>query len=102
MERKEFDELISSGTHLVDFYAEWCGPCKMLKPVVEGLKEEYSGKAGVHIIDVDGSKDLATSFGVRSIPTVIIFKDGEEVSRTMGYKSKDFFTEKINENLLAS
>jgi thioredoxin 1 len=96
LQGKNFNESISEGVHLVDFWAEWCGPCRMLTPVISELKEKYDGKAGVHKVNVDESSDLAKEFAIRSIPTVIIFKDGKEVERTAGVKEITFFEEKIN------
>jgi thioredoxin 1 len=93
---ENFKEKIADGVHLVDFWASWCSPCKMLNPVISELKEKYEGKAGVHKVNVDESSDLAKEFSIRSIPTVIIFKDGKEVERTPGVKEISFFEEKIN------
>ena len=89
-------EKVGNGVHLVDFWAEWCGPCRMLTPTISELKEKYEGRAGVHKVNVDESSDLAKEFSIRSIPTVIIFKDGKEVERTAGVKEITFFEEKIN------
>jgi thioredoxin 1 len=96
LQGKNFNESISEGVHLVDFWASWCGPCKTLEPIISELKEKYDGKAGVHKVNVDESSDLTKEFSIRSIPTVIIFKDGKEVERTAGVKEITFFEEKIN------
>ena len=69
---------------VVDFWADWCGPCKMLGPTVETLAERYDGKARVGKINVDQDPELARHFGVMSIPTLIVFKNGEEVDRSVG------------------
>ncbi len=69
---------------LVDFWAPWCGPCKMVGPVVESLAADYDGKLVVGKVNVDENKDLAVKFGIRGIPTLVIFKDGSEVQRVVG------------------
>ena len=74
---------------LVDFWASWCGPCRMLAPTVEALAEEYAGKAKVGKINVDDEPELANRFGIVSIPTVLIFKEGKVVATSIGVKSKD-------------
>lgn len=88
----DFDSMISENKLvLVDFWATWCGPCKMLAPVIESLAEEFGGKAVVAKVDVDQEKGLAKRFGVMSIPTVVIFKDGQEVNREVGFKPVDAY-----------
>ena len=69
---------------LVDFWAAWCGPCKMLAPTIEKLAEHYDGKVVVGKVDVDDEPELAQRFGVMSIPTLVVLKDGKEVARTVG------------------
>ena len=73
---------------MVDFWAEWCGPCKMAAPVIDGLADEYAGKVTVAKLDVDAEPEIAQKFGVMSIPTVILFKDGGELSRQVGFAGK--------------
>lgn len=73
---------------LVDFWADWCGPCKMIGPVVEELAKEYAGKIKVGKVNVDQQSQLAIEYGVMSIPTLIIFKEGKEAERIVGFKSK--------------
>jgi len=85
---KEFDASIKSGVTLVDFYADWCGPCKMVAPVLEGLSKDYEGKANFIKVDVDVEQALAQKFGVMSIPTLIVFKDGAMVKQVVGFQSK--------------
>ena len=89
-------EKVGAGVHLVDFWAEWCGPCRVLTPIVTELKERYEGKAGVHKVNVDDNQELAKELGIRSIPTVIIYKDGQEVDRIAGAKEISLYEEKIN------
>jgi thioredoxin 1 len=74
---------------LVDFWAEWCGPCKMVAPVIDELAGEYKDKAGFAKINVDESPKLASQFGVMSIPTIMVFKDGKPQQQVIGYKSKN-------------
>jgi thioredoxin 1 len=74
---------------LVDFWAEWCGPCKMLGPVIDELAGEYEGKAKVGKIDIDNNRDAAVQFGILSIPSIIIFKNGEVVNKFVGISPKD-------------
>src|SRR5208283_1758141 len=73
---------------LVDFWAEWCGPCKMIAPVLDELANEYDGKVKIGKVDVDSQQSLAVEYGVRSIPTLLIFKNGQIVDHQVGAKSK--------------
>jgi len=84
---------------LVDFWAAWCGPCKMIAPVVEEVAQEYAGKLKVCKLDVDQNGALATQFGVMSIPTLLLFKDGQSVDRLVGYMPKAKLVEKISPHL---
>ncbi|OON85820.1 thioredoxin [Oribacterium sp. C9] len=81
---------------LVDFYADWCGPCKMMFPVVEALAEQYDGKIKVGKVNSDEEMDLATSFQVRSIPSFFLIKDGKVVENIVGAISKEALEEKLN------
>ncbi len=84
------EEVINSNTPvLVDFWAGWCGPCRMLAPVIEEIAEEYDGKVKVAKLEIDGAEDLAVSYGVSSIPTVILFKNGEKKAESVGYVEKE-------------
>lgn len=98
--KEGFDKVLASGQLLmVDFWADWCGPCKMLAPVIEGLGDEYEGRAIVGKINVDEEQELAIRYGVMSIPTVIFFKDGEEVARKVGVLPAAQFTEVLDNYL---
>lgn len=74
---------------LVDFWAQWCGPCKMIAPIVSEIAQEYAGKIKVGKIDVDEEAELAIKFGIASIPTILIFKDGKITNTSVGYVTKD-------------
>lgn len=84
---------------LIDFWAEWCGPCRMVGPVVEELAGEYAGKAKIGKIDVDSNQELAGSFGVSSIPTLLLFKGGKPVNGVVGVRSKADLARMIDEAL---
>ncbi len=84
---------------LVDFWAPWCGPCKMVAPVLEELAKEYEGKVKVVKLNIDENQGTATEYGVRSIPTLILFKDGKECERMIGVQSKDNLKQMIDKVL---
>ena len=86
--KADFDGKIRTGISMVDFWAEWCGPCKMAAPVIDQLSDEYAGKMLVGKVDVDAEPEIAQKFGVMSIPTVILFKDGVELARQVGFAGK--------------
>lgn len=81
---------------VVDFWAEWCGPCRMLGPIIEELSSDYDGKAIIGKVDVDSNQQFAAQYGVRNIPTVLIFKDGELVNRQVGVSQKNVYSEYID------
>lgn len=81
---------------LVDFFATWCGPCQMIAPVISEIAEEYSGKVKVGKIDVDGDPSLAIKYGVASIPTLIIFKNGQVAEKLVGLRSKEAITKLLD------
>lgn len=88
LNQQNFDEITSKGVVLVDFWATWCGPCKMMAPNVEEIATEYKGKVTVGKVDVDECQELATRFGIMSISTLIVFKDGEKKEVLVGYRLK--------------
>lgn len=88
LNQQNFDEITSKGVVLVDFWATWCGPCKMMAPNVEEIATEYKGKVTVGKVDVDECQELATRFGIMSIPTLIVFRDGEKKEVLVGYRLK--------------
>ena len=94
-----FDKAVANGLSMVDFWASWCGPCKMLSPVIEGLAKRYEGKVLVGKVNVDDEPDLALRFGVMSIPTVIFLKDGKEIDRKVGVMPEASFTAVLDANL---
>ena len=81
---------------LVDFWAAWCGPCRMVGPIIDELSEEYEGKAVVGKIDIDSNQQYAAQFGVRNIPTVLVFKNGELVDRKVGVSSKNDYAQALD------
>lgn len=89
--------LNSNDVVLVDFSAEWCGPCKMLAPVVEELSKEMAGKAKVFTVDVDKSGDIAQKYNIMSVPTVMIFKNGTVVDKVVGFQPKGVLKSKLEE-----
>jgi thioredoxin 1 len=96
-----FDEEIGSSTEpvIVDFWAEWCGPCKMIAPVLDEIATEQAGKVRIAKLNVDDNPDIARRFDVMSIPTLIIFKDGEPQKRLVGAKGKGQLLEELAEYL---
>ncbi len=80
---------------IIDFWAEWCGPCKMIGPIIEQIGEEYAGKVVVGKVDVDNNDDATSKYGIRNIPTVLYIKDGKIVDKVVGAGAKSVFVEKI-------
>ena len=96
----EFNEIISSSKPtLVDFFATWCGPCKMQIPILEKVKEKVGDAATIVKIDIDKNAELAARYRVQSVPTLILFKDGEAVWRTVGVQQADLLEAKIFEHV---
>ncbi|HLW14404.1 MAG TPA: thioredoxin [Flavobacteriaceae bacterium] len=84
---------------MVDFWAAWCGPCRMVGPIIDELSKDYEGKAVVGKVDVDANQEFAAKFGVRNIPTVLVFKDGEVVGRQVGVAAKNVYAEALDQLL---
>jgi len=98
-----FEQIIASDKPiLVDFWAEWCGPCKMIGPVVEELAAEYEGKAVIGKVDVDNNPGVSAKFGIRSIPTLLVFKGGEVVDKQIGAVPKSVLSQKLDAQVEAS
>ncbi|MDK2802451.1 MAG: thioredoxin [Oscillospiraceae bacterium] len=89
VDSKNFSSEIASGVSVVDFFATWCGPCKMLGPIFDEAALSINDKANFFKIDIDNSSDIASSYKVSTVPTIIFFKDGEEVERIVGFVPKE-------------
>ncbi len=92
-----FEALVAEGKPLVvDFWATWCGPCRMVGPTIEALAEQYAGKVNVGKVNVDENEELPAKFGIRNIPTVLFIKNGQVVDKVVGAAARPVFEEKIN------
>lgn len=91
-----FAALVKNGVTLVDFWAAWCMPCKMMAPILNEVADELGSTAKVAKLDVDANRSSSAKYGVRSIPTLILFKNGKEINRFVGVKTKDFLVKEIN------
>ena len=93
-----FEEMVlkSDKPVMVDFWAAWCGPCRMVGPIIDQIGEEYGDKAVVGKVDVDANQEFAAKYGVRNIPTVLVFQNGEVVGRQVGVAPKNAFTDAID------
>ncbi len=96
LDNDNFEATIAEGITMVDFWAPWCGPCRMIAPVIEELAEDFEGKATIAKVNTDEQQDIAVKYSIRSIPSILFFKDGEVVDQLVGAASKDAFADKIN------
>ena len=96
---KHFDETISNGVTLIDFYASWCGPCRMLSPIIEEIDDEFKDKIKVAKLDVDECNDVAIRYSVNAIPAILIFKDNEVKKMNVGFLPKEELQTLINDVL---
>lgn len=99
LDDKQFNTSIAKGVTLVDFWAPWCAPCRMIAPIVSDLADEFDGQAQVAKINIDENKTVAATYGIRSIPTLIIFKDGKPAKQISGIKPKSILSKAIREQL---
>ena len=95
----EFNELTANGVSLVDFWAPWCGPCRMQSPIVDEVAEEMEGQVSVYKMNVDDEPKTAQGFGIMSIPTLLIKKDGEVVEKLVGFHDKNRLQEILNRHI---
>lgn len=95
---QNFAENIEEGLVLVDFWAPWCGPCKMIAPVLEELSGELDGKATIVKVDVDDNQETAGKYGIMSIPSLLLFKDGEIVEKVAGFQPKEALAKMIEKH----
>ncbi len=101
MTKEEFSELLSSKKPtVIDFSATWCGPCKMLAPIMEDISEKYKAKYNFYQVDIDSAEEIATDLNISAVPTIVVFQNGKEVGRTMGYQEfediENFLKQTIN------
>ena len=96
---ENFDTTVNSGVSLVDFWAPWCGPCRMIAPTIDELAKDFEGKANICKVNTDDEQDIAIKFGIRSIPTLLVFKDGEIVDTLIGALPKEAIAERIEAHL---
>ena len=94
-----FQEKIKVGTVLVDFWAPWCSPCRMIAPILEDLYNDFSGKASIFKLNVDENPDSAVEFGITSIPCLLVFKDGVMVERMVGANTKEYYKSILEKHL---
>ncbi len=97
--KENFQDTIATGVTLVDFWAEWCGPCRKQIPILDEVSKEMEGKAKVGKVNTDNDGDIAMKYGISSIPTLIVFKDGEPVSKFVGVQSEDTLVEALEKVL---
>lgn len=93
---ENFQQTIAKGLTLVDFYATWCGPCRMIAPIVEQLAVKLEGKASIAKLDIDQAQQTTSTLQITSVPTLILFKDGKEVKRVVGVKDLEYLLNLVN------
>jgi thioredoxin 1 len=96
LNNSNFESTIAEGVTLVDFWAPWCGPCRMIAPIIEELAEDFDSKATIAKVNTDEEQDIAIKYGIRSIPTLIIFKNGEVADQMVGAAGKQAIADKID------
>ncbi len=101
LNQADFDRAVlkSESTTVVDFYADWCGPCRMVSPIIESLSKEYAGRVNFAKVDTDNNQRLAVRYGIMSIPTVIVFRDGQVVDRLVGVVAAQVYRRSIDKAL---
>jgi thioredoxin 1 len=99
LNNSNFENFINDGLSLVDIYADWCGPCKVLSPIIDELSSDYSGQVNFGKLDADKNTEIVKQLGVRNIPTILIYKNGEVVDRTVGMTSKNQLIDLIDKHL---
>ena len=95
----EFKDAVKEGVSVVDFSATWCGPCQMLKPVFQEVSSDFEGKVKFFSVDVDSAPDLSRELGIMAVPSLFIFKDGEQKSAASGFQPKEVLSKWISETL---
>ncbi|WP_104722261.1 thioredoxin [Helicobacter mesocricetorum] len=93
---ENFDEVVKDGVVFIDFWAPWCGPCRMIAPIIDKLAEAYEGKAKICKVNTDEQQELAGKFGIRSIPTIYFYKDGQKVDEIIGASTEQEFKNKLD------
>ncbi|MCH5322703.1 MAG: thioredoxin [Helicobacter sp.] len=94
--QENFDSTIADGVVMVDFWAPWCGPCRMIAPVIDKLAQDYEGKAKICKVNTDEQQELAQKFGIRSIPNILFYKDGQKVDEIIGAAREQDFKAKLD------
>lgn len=96
---QNFDQEVSSGVTIVDFWAPWCGPCKMIAPVLEEIDSDMNDSITIAKLNVDENQETAAKYGVMSIPTLYFFKDGEVVDKAIGFQPKEMLMQRLNQHI---
>jgi thioredoxin 1 len=99
LNEENYDKFVESGIVLVDIKTNWCGPCKVLSPIIDEISSDYQGRITVGKLDADGARDIITKLGVRNIPTLLLYKDGEVVERNVGMIKKEGICDLIEKHI---